>query len=77
VIRARVIQALASVKSIIFPKHAPWREHVEKQLLQFPSGKHDDAVDVLSLIGRGLEHVRPAKRPAPRPVNLAPVAWNG
>lgn len=76
VIRARAIQALASVKSIIFPKHAPWREHVEKQLLQFPSGKYDDAVDVLSLIGRGLEHVRPAKKPASRPVNIQPMAWN-
>src|SRR6185369_3044755 len=61
-IRARAIQALASIKSIIWPKfHAPWRPEVEKQLLQFPSGKYDDAVDVFSLIGRGLEHVRPAK----------------
>lgn len=76
VIRARAIQALASVKAIIFPKHAPWREHVEKQLLQFPSGKHDDAVDVLSLIGRGLEHVRPAKKPAPRPIAVPLAGWN-
>lgn len=75
VIRARAIQALASVKSIVFPRHAHWREHVEKQLLQFPSGKHDDAVDVLSLIGRGLEHIRPAKKPAVRQVASAPLGW--
>lgn len=75
VIRARAIQALASVKSICFPRSAPWREHVEKQLLQFPSGKYDDAVDVLSLIGRGLEHVRPAKKPNIRPVQAMPLGW--
>lgn len=75
-IRARAIQALASVKSVNFPRSAPWREHVEKQLLQFPSGKYDDAVDVLSLIGRGLEHVRPAKRPAAKPKIVEPLAWN-
>jgi predicted phage terminase large subunit-like protein len=53
-IRARSIQALGSVKTISFPKQAPWKAEVLKQLLQFPSGKYDDAVDVFSLIGRGL-----------------------
>ncbi len=77
VIRARAIQALASVKSIIFPKHAPWREHVEKQMMQFPAGKYDDAVDVLSLIGRGLEHVRPATKPQPRRLHDTAVGWQG
>ena len=75
VIRARSIQALASVKSIVFPKSAPWKSHVQAQLLQFPAGKYDDAVEVLSLIGRGLEHVRPAKRPAVRVVQPMPVGW--
>lgn len=63
-IRARAIQALASIKAIMLPKFgAPWRADVERQLLQFPSGKYDDAVDVFSLIGRGLEHIKPAKKP--------------
>jgi predicted phage terminase large subunit-like protein len=63
-IRARAIQALASIKAIMLPKrNATWRVDIEKQLLQFPSGKYDDAVDVFSLIGRGLEHVTPARRP--------------
>jgi hypothetical protein len=30
----------------------------ESQLLRFPAGKHDDAVDVLGLFGRGM----PARR---------------
>jgi predicted phage terminase large subunit-like protein len=63
VIRARSIQALASVKTIAFPKQAPWKADVLKQLLQFPSGKHDDAVDVFSLLGRGLEFVTKPRKP--------------
>jgi predicted phage terminase large subunit-like protein len=75
-IRARAIQAFASIKAIMLPKHgASWRADVEKQLLQFPAGKYDDAVDVFGLIGRGLEHVQPARRPRPRLVDDAPAGW--
>lgn len=76
-IRARSIQALASVKAIMLPKHSAWRAEVQKQLLQFPSGKYDDAVDVFSLIGRGLEHVTPARRPRVIVNNSAPAGWMG
>jgi predicted phage terminase large subunit-like protein len=55
--RARSIQARASMGKVWFPKHAPWVADVMGQLLRFPAGKHDDAVDVFSLIGRGLEQV--------------------
>ncbi len=75
VVRARAIQALASIKGIFWPKYAPWRADVEKQLLQFPAGKHDDAVDVFSLIGRGLEHVA-LPRPKPKVVHELPMGWN-
>ncbi len=76
VVRARAIQALAAVKGIFWPKHAPWKPEVIKQLLQFPAGKYDDAVDVFSLIGRGLEHVIPARAPKPQPQAEA-VGWMG
>ncbi len=75
VVRARSVQALASVKSIVWPKFAPWRADVEKQLLQFPSGKYDDAVDVFSLIGRGLEHVVPATVKRPPMPEPEPAHW--
>ncbi|HEX8106719.1 MAG TPA: terminase family protein [Kofleriaceae bacterium] len=75
-IRARSIQALASVKTISLPKVAPWKADVMKQLLQFPSGKYDDAVDVFSLFGRGLEHVVPARKPRVV-VDNEPVGWMG
>jgi hypothetical protein len=35
-------------------------ERVLKQLLTFPAGKHDDAVDVCGMIGRALDEAHPA-----------------
>ncbi len=56
--RARPIQAMASMGKVFFPKNAPWKAELLGQLLRFPAGTRDDGVDVLSMIGRGLEHVR-------------------
>ncbi len=68
--RARSIQGLASMGRLYFPKNAPWKGDVQAQMLRFPAGKHDDAVDVFSLIGRGLQHVRPRRKP--RAINNTP-----
>ena len=38
-----------------FPLRAPWAERVIDQLVRFPGGRHDDAADVCSLLGRGLD----------------------
>ena len=45
-------------------------ERVLKQLLTFPAGKNDDAVDVCGMIGRALDTAHPAmlKRQAEKPV---------
>lgn len=75
VTRARSIQALSAVKTLMWPKDAKWKREVEKQLLQFPSGKYDDAVDVFSLIGRGLEHVRAPSRPKVTPIDRGHAGW--
>jgi predicted phage terminase large subunit-like protein len=71
--RARSIQALASAGKVFFPKAAPWKSDVLGQVLRFPAGKNDDAVDVLSLIGRGLQMIRKPK--VARPVDKARQAW--
>ena len=76
-IRARSIQALASIKTIAWPKHSPWRAEVEKQLLQFPAGKYDDAVDVFSLIGRGLEFIAPQRKPQRQQMDNDVQGWMG
>ena len=68
---ARSFQALASVGKIRFPRTA-WAEHVIDQLLRFPSGRHDDAVDTCSLFGRMLEKTWAG----PRPVQKKPLDWD-
>ena len=64
--RARSFQALSSMGKVFFPRHATWKSDVLGQLLRFPAGKHDDSVDVCSLIGRGLQFIGKA-RPKPKP----------
>lgn len=61
--RARTIQGMASMGKVYFPKNAVWKGDILAQLLRFPAGKHDDAVDVFSLIGRGMEFYKPASKP--------------
>lgn len=56
--RCRPFQALAASGKVFVPQQASWKADVIGQLLRFPAGLHDDAVDVCSLLGRGLEHIR-------------------
>ena len=66
--RARSIQAVAYTKQLLFPKYASWKAEVQRQLLQFPAGKYDDAVDVFSLIGRGMQMIaKPRRKKEARP----------
>jgi len=51
----------------VFVPHAEWVSDILGQLMRFPAGKHDDAVDVFGLIGRGLEFVKPPKYREPDP----------
>ena len=53
--RCRPFQALASMGKIYLPEQASWKADLVGQLTRFPAGKFDDAVDVCSLIGRGIE----------------------
>lgn len=56
--RCRPFQALAASGKVFVPRLANWKAEVLGQLLRFPAGQHDDAVDVCSLIGRGLSVIR-------------------
>jgi predicted phage terminase large subunit-like protein len=60
-VRCRPFQALCSMGKVFFPRNTPWKADLIGQLLRFPAGRYDDGVDVCSLIGRGLEHVRPPR----------------
>lgn len=59
--RLRSFQALASRGKVFFPRYASWKAELLTQLTHFPAGKHDDGVDVCSLIGRGLDLVQAPK----------------
>ena len=50
--RARAIQGRVAMRGLWLPTAAPWADDAESELLKFPTGKHDDIVDTLSLIGR-------------------------
>jgi len=75
--RARGIQAVASMGKLWMPAKALWVEPLKRQLLTFPAGKYDDAVDVCSLLGRGLEHVIVSRPPAPRRSAARAGSWMG
>lgn len=72
VVRARAIQARCAMGKVYLPKTAPWKSDLMSQLMRFPAGKYDDGVDVLSLIGRGLEFSTTPKLPQPN--GHAPIA---
>jgi predicted phage terminase large subunit-like protein len=74
--RARSIQAVASMGKLFLPKNAVWKGDVLGQLLRFPAGKHDDAVDVFSLMGRSLQHVRGPKKER-KPLKTIPEGATG
>ena len=44
-----------------FPYQAEWIEDLTDEVLHFPNAKYDDQVDVLSLMGRGLDKTTSGK----------------
>lgn len=57
--RARGFQSRAAMGEVSLMENEQG-ERVLKQLLTFPAGKHDDAVDVCGMIGRALDMAHPA-----------------
>lgn len=53
-VNARAFQGMASAGRVRFPD-TEWAERVIGQLLSFPSGKYDDAVDACGLAGRWVD----------------------
>lgn len=53
--KARAIQGMMAMKRVHFPGWAPWWPRAESELLKFDNDVHDDFVDFLANIGRGLQ----------------------
>lgn len=74
--RAQSIAARVAMGKVYVPKGPVWDKFVE-ELLAFPNGVHDDAVDMLSLFGLGLQSQFGAKKAAPKkePPKFGTLAW--
>jgi predicted phage terminase large subunit-like protein len=62
-IRARSFEARAAMHMVYLPR-VEWGDRLLDQLLRFPAGKHDDAVDVCSLMARAIDSMTAAPYPA-------------
>ena len=61
--RARSFEARAAMQMVNLPR-IEWADRLLDQLLRFPAGKHDDAVDVCSLMALALDSMPAAPYPA-------------
>jgi predicted phage terminase large subunit-like protein len=58
--RGRSLQALASMSRILWPAGASWIGEVIETIVGFPTMKHDDDFDVLSLMCLAIDEAHPA-----------------
>lgn len=61
---AQTIKARMRINRVAFDKDAFWFPDLEEELLQFPRGGHDDQVDAMAILGRGIEKFSEAQTPA-------------
>lgn len=66
-VRAQSIRGRMALCGLYIPISAPWRADFEAELLSFPAGKHDDAVDALGLCGQLIDYMMPPGKPQPPP----------
>lgn len=69
-VKARSFQAMQASNRIYWPESMPWSEDVIDELLRFPTGKHDDAVDCCGNMGRALAEMFAANPPKPKPATV-------
>ena len=67
-VRAQSIRGRMAQDGLYVPAGAPWLADFRSELLSFPTGRHDDQVDAIGLIGQLLATmVSPAKEKAKMP----------
>jgi len=64
-IRARSIQARASMGKVLLPENADWLDAFLYELTRFPAGKNDDQIDALSMFGMMLDDLQPGRNLVP------------
>lgn len=77
--RAQSIVARVAMGKVYFPSGKLWTEKVVNEMLAFPSGLHDDAVDALAYIGLGLQSQfapgRDHAKDGAKPPKFGTLAW--
>lgn len=76
--RVQAFRVRASAGTVHLPRNAAWAHRLIEQLIAFPSGRHDDMVDVCGLLGRGIDQMSEASKPAdekPRGIRPFTEAW--
>lgn len=75
--RARSIQGRMSMKTVHFPRFAPWWPAARREMLNFPNAAHDDFVDFLSHVGLGLlkMHAPQREKQESNVVAIGSMAW--
>jgi predicted phage terminase large subunit-like protein len=64
-LRAQSIRGRMALRGLYVPQNASWVADLRSKLLSFPTGKHDDQVDALGLIGQLLDTISVGSTPAP------------
>ncbi len=66
-VRAQSIRGRMALDGLYVPINAPWYEAFRSELLTFPTGRHDDQVDALGLVGQLLDKMFKNKPSKPEP----------
>lgn len=78
--RAQAIHGRAMMGRVRFPSFAPWWGEARDELMKFPTGTHDDFVDAISHLGRGLTQMVGASDNTDKPTSaegpkVGTLAW--
>lgn len=65
-VRAQSIRGRMALDGLYVPVNAPWYEQLRSELLTFPTGRHDDQVDALGLVGQLLDVIFEPSEEAPK-----------
>lgn len=61
--RARPLQGRMQNRKVLFPRGAPWFDTMQRELLRFPAGVHDDIVDAMAWCAQLVVEKSPPAKP--------------